>query len=71
MGGNLFGYGGYGGNFGGTNSWSSGAPPTQDERGAGTGWMLHHGSVVWATDGLAMVLSFNLSMAYGNTLHKC
>ncbi|CAL1153758.1 unnamed protein product [Cladocopium goreaui] len=37
MGGNLFGYGGYGG----TNSWSSGAPPTQDERGAGTGWMLY------------------------------
>ena len=42
MGGHLFGYGGYGGNLGG-NSWSSGAP-TLDERGAGTGWMLHRGS---------------------------
>ena len=42
MGGNLFGYGGYGGNSGGygTGSWGSGGPPTQDERGAGQGWML-------------------------------
>jgi len=46
MGGNLFGYGGYGGNYGnsggyGTGSWGSGGPPTQDERGAGQGWMLY------------------------------
>lgn len=50
MGGNLFGYGGYGGNYGnsggyGTGSWGSGGPPTQDERGAGQGWMLLLGKV--------------------------